>query len=100
VASGYRQPQFQETAIRMAARAAAASITSRFVPATLPAFESRLAELGVPYVPRTVPDLREHQIFVTDPNGIRIEFVFASDEVASWTSDAGGIARAREEAST
>ncbi len=66
----------------------------------LPAFESRLAALGVPSVPRTVPDLHEHQIFVTDPNGIRIEFVFASDEVASWTSDAAGIARARKEAST
>ncbi len=33
-------------------------------------------------VPRTVPDLHEHQIF------------------ASWTADPSGIARARKEAST
>lgn len=58
----------------------------------LPAFEVRLRRLGVSYVPRTVPDLCEHQVFVTDPNGIRIEFIFSSQEVASWVTDAGGVA--------
>lgn len=59
----------------------------------LPAFEARLRQLGVDYAPRTVPQVQEHQIFVIDPNGIRIEFIFSSSEPASWTTDAAGIAQ-------
>lgn len=58
----------------------------------LPEFEGRLAKLGVPYTPRTVPELREHQVFVSDPNGVRIEFIFGSGERASWITDATGVA--------
>ena len=58
----------------------------------LQAFEARLQQLKVPYSPRTLPELREHQVFVTDPNGIRIEFIFDSDERASWTTDVSGVA--------
>ncbi|WP_395851704.1 Atu1372/SO_1960 family protein [Cystobacter fuscus] len=60
--------------------------------ADLPAFESRLNRLGVTYTPRTVPQLREHQVFVKDPNGITLEFIFAMDEAASWRTDASGVA--------
>ena len=66
----------------------------------LPQFEARLARLGIAYAPRTVPDLREHQIFVTDPNGVAIEFIFAADERASWAADASGVALAPQAAPT
>lgn len=58
----------------------------------LPAFEQRLAEMGIAYERRTVPNLRQHQLFVVDPNGVRIECIFDADEVASWTVDAQGVA--------
>lgn len=51
---------------------------------SLPAFEARLKDLGLAYRGRTVPSLREHQVFVIDPNGIHIEFIFDSSETASW----------------
>ncbi|MDR0226799.1 MAG: VOC family protein [Burkholderiaceae bacterium] len=58
----------------------------------LPAFEQRLAALGVAYERRTVPALSEHQLFVADPNGVRIECIFPAAEQASWTVDAEGLA--------
>ncbi|WP_295537666.1 VOC family protein [uncultured Pseudacidovorax sp.] len=51
----------------------------------LPAFETRLRALALPYRGRTVPVLAEHQVFVADPNAVTIEFIFASTETASWT---------------
>lgn len=50
----------------------------------LPSFEQRLRDLGIAYQARTVPELLEHQVFVTDPNGQVIEFIFNSSELASW----------------
>ncbi|RYF08621.1 MAG: extradiol dioxygenase [Comamonadaceae bacterium] len=64
----------------------------------LPAFEERLRRLGLPYSPRTVPQVLEHQVFVVDPNGIRVEFIFSSDEPASWTTDLAGVAEDRNRA--
>ena len=61
----------------------------------LPAFERRLADLGVACERRTVPSLRQHQLFLVDPNGVRIECIFDSGETASWTIDAEGVERAR-----
>jgi catechol 2,3-dioxygenase-like lactoylglutathione lyase family enzyme len=58
----------------------------------LPAFERVLAAQGRPYTPRTVPGLHEHQVFVTDPNGVRIEFIFSADESATWLTDGSGVA--------
>lgn len=58
----------------------------------LPAFEERLAGMNVTYEPRTVPALREHQLFLIDPNGVRIECIFDFSEDASWTVDAEGVA--------
>lgn len=58
----------------------------------LPAFEARLAAMDIAYDRRTVPALGEHQLFVTDPNGVRIECIFSTDEPASWTVDASGVA--------
>ena len=58
----------------------------------LPSFERRLADMGVGYERRTVPALRQHQLFLLDPNGVRIECIFDSDEAASWTIDAEGVA--------
>jgi catechol 2,3-dioxygenase-like lactoylglutathione lyase family enzyme len=53
---------------------------------SLPAFEARLKALDVNYRGRTVPSLREHQVFVIDPNGVHIEFIFDSSEAASWAN--------------
>ena len=61
----------------------------------LPSFERRLAGLAVGYERRTVPALRQHQLFLFDPNGVRIECIFDSDEAASWTIDAEGVAASR-----
>jgi catechol 2,3-dioxygenase-like lactoylglutathione lyase family enzyme len=60
----------------------------------LSAFERRLTETGIAYRGRTVPELAEHQVFVTDPNDITVEFIFPSHEAASWVADAAGIAPA------
>ncbi|RKP46930.1 VOC family protein [Trinickia fusca] len=54
----------------------------------LPAFEARLRRLGVGYRARTVPDLGEHQVFVLEPNGITVEFIFSTAEMASWVGHA------------
>ena len=61
----------------------------------LPAFERRLAEMGVACERRTVPSLRQHQLFLVDPNGVRIECIFDSGEAASWAIDAEGVAAAQ-----
>jgi catechol 2,3-dioxygenase-like lactoylglutathione lyase family enzyme len=54
----------------------------------LPAFEARLRRLGVGYRARTMPDLGEHQVFVVEPNGLTVEFIFPATESASRTGDA------------
>ena len=59
----------------------------------LPAFERRLADRDVACERRTVPSLRQHQLFLVDPNGVRIECIFDSSEIASWAVDAEGVAR-------
>ena len=60
----------------------------------LPVFERRLADMGIACERRTVPTLRQHQLFLVDPNGVRIECIFDSSEAASWAIDAEGVARA------
>jgi catechol 2,3-dioxygenase-like lactoylglutathione lyase family enzyme len=39
-------------------------------------YQRRLAALGLPFHERVVPELSEHQIFLEDPNGIKIELLF------------------------
>jgi len=39
--------------------------------------QQRLLNLGLKFSERVVPDLSEHQVFVDDPNGIKIELIFA-----------------------
>ena len=58
----------------------------------LPAFERRLGDMRVGYERRTVPALQQHQLFLIDPDGVRIECIFDSSEAASWTVDAEGLA--------
>jgi hypothetical protein len=48
--------------------------------------------MGVNYERRTVPALQQHQLFVADPNGVRIEWIFDAAELASWSTDAEGVA--------
>jgi catechol 2,3-dioxygenase-like lactoylglutathione lyase family enzyme len=55
----------------------------------LPQFEQHLRGLGVAYRGRTVPEASEHQVFLADPNGVTVEFIFASSEDASWAQPAG-----------
>ncbi|WP_248797754.1 VOC family protein [Pseudomonas sp. MWU13-2105] len=43
----------------------------------LPGYRQRLLDLGLPFNERVVPDLLEHQLFVEDPNGIKVELIFA-----------------------
>jgi catechol 2,3-dioxygenase-like lactoylglutathione lyase family enzyme len=50
----------------------------------LPSFEQRLREEGCHYRGRTVPEAGEHQVFLSDPNGVTVEFIFPSTEPASW----------------
>ena len=38
--------------------------------------QRRLAAFGLSFQERVVPELSEHQIFVDDPNGIKIELIF------------------------
>lgn len=38
--------------------------------------QQRLLNLGLTFSERVVPDLSEHQVFVDDPNGIKIELIF------------------------
>jgi NAD(P)-dependent dehydrogenase (short-subunit alcohol dehydrogenase family) len=39
-------------------------------------YHNRLGALGLPFQERVVPELSEHQLFVEDPNGIKIELLF------------------------
>jgi hypothetical protein len=39
-------------------------------------YQKRLGTLGLPFQERVVPELSEHQFFVEDPNGIKIELLF------------------------
>jgi catechol 2,3-dioxygenase-like lactoylglutathione lyase family enzyme len=43
---------------------------------------ARLNRAGVPFTERTVPLLSLHQLFVDDPDGVRIELNFAASEKA------------------
>jgi catechol 2,3-dioxygenase-like lactoylglutathione lyase family enzyme len=38
--------------------------------------QRRLAAFGLSFQERVVPELSEHQVFVDDPNGIKIELIF------------------------
>lgn len=42
----------------------------------------RLFNLGLRFSERVVPDLSEHQLFVEDPNGIKVELIFADSPKA------------------
>lgn len=50
----------------------------------LPSFEQRLRDESCLYRGRTVPEAGEHQVFLSDPNGVTVEFIFPSTEPASW----------------
>ncbi|MHA6575650.1 VOC family protein [Pseudomonas yamanorum] len=43
----------------------------------LESHRQRLLNLNVGFTERVVPELFEHQLFVEDPNGIRVELIFA-----------------------
>ena len=43
----------------------------------LQSHRQRLLALGLRFSERVVPDLLEHQVFVEDPNGIKVELIFA-----------------------
>lgn len=45
-----------------------------------PELRRRCREHGVPYVERTVPSLRLHQVFLIDPSGITIEMNYPAEE--------------------
>lgn len=54
-----------------------------FVATDLNAMHERLKRHDVAYRERTVPDLRLHQIFLEDPNGVTIELNYAAGEVSA-----------------
>jgi catechol 2,3-dioxygenase-like lactoylglutathione lyase family enzyme len=54
------------------------------------AFLRRLEAAAVPYRERIVPDLKEWQIFVVDPNDVTIELIFSSSEVPPGAARAAG----------
>ncbi|MGX7000826.1 VOC family protein [Caballeronia sp. KNU42] len=39
-------------------------------------YQKRLGVLGLPFQERVIPELSEHQLFLEDPNGIKIELLF------------------------
>ncbi|MGA8137047.1 MAG: VOC family protein [Pseudomonas gingeri] len=43
----------------------------------LQSHRQRLFDLGLRFSERVVPDLLEHQVFVEDPNGVKVELIFA-----------------------
>jgi hypothetical protein len=45
--------------------------------------------LGIPFRQRTVPEIKLHQIFLDDPNGIVIELNYSAAEKAAL--DAKGV---------
>lgn len=53
-----------------------------FLAADLAGLRRRLSESGLHYRERTVPLTGQHQLFVTDPNGVLIEINFAATEAA------------------
>jgi catechol 2,3-dioxygenase-like lactoylglutathione lyase family enzyme len=57
----------------------------------LPSFEARLYLLRQAYRARTVPACHEHQVFVKAPGNLTVEFIFNSEETASWKSDESGV---------
>jgi catechol 2,3-dioxygenase-like lactoylglutathione lyase family enzyme len=54
------------------------------------AYLRRLEAASVPYRERIVPDLKEWQIFVVDPNDVTIELIFSSSEVPLGAARAAG----------
>jgi catechol 2,3-dioxygenase-like lactoylglutathione lyase family enzyme len=46
----------------------------------LSATQDRLLGLGVTFRERVVPNIEQHQLFLEDPNGVRIELVFDASE--------------------
>ncbi len=51
-----------------------------FVATGWPELRARCAALGVSYDQRTVPGLGLHQVFLRDPNGVRIELNYPAAE--------------------
>ncbi len=45
----------------------------------LEAMTARLDEFGIPYTKQVVPDLTVTQLFVDDPNGVKLELNFYAD---------------------
>ena len=45
---------------------------------------AKLKRLGWDFFERTVPDAKEHQVFVRDPNDITVELIFSDEEFLSW----------------
>jgi len=54
------------------------------------AYLRRLEAASVPYRERIVPDLKEWQIFVVDPNDVTIELIFSFSEVPLGAARAAG----------
>jgi len=48
----------------------------------LESHRQRLRDLGLRFSERVVPDLSEHQVFVEDPNGIKVELIFTDSPKA------------------
>lgn len=46
-----------------------------------PAMRARCLQMGIPFEERTVPQLRLHQAFLTDPSGVVVELNFPPEEV-------------------
>lgn len=44
----------------------------------------KIQHYGWPFFERTVPDIHEHQLFLTDPNQITIELIFHDEEYQVW----------------
>ncbi len=71
--------------IEDAGAGAGAAMTGRidhiaFTATDLAGVRARLAALGIRFDQRTVPDQAVHQVFLTDPNGIRLELNFPAAE--------------------
>jgi len=43
--------------------------------------KQRLMKFGVPFIEREVPEINEHQVFVTGPDNLKIEILFSRNEI-------------------
>ena len=64
----------------------------------LSGYQDRLLKLGVTFHERVVPNVEQHQLFIMDPNGVRIELAFDASESTGIRGEAMPQSKLKEPA--